>query len=128
MFEPIRRRSLEANAPLLEKLDVSRAEDPGLAGGADKEIGLAVLASSATPRRAMQFGRKTTSAWPASRSWAVPSPTVLRKLPPESSRTDISVDVARQRAGVAVGDHWLLRTWVQQASAKRTNISRACTS
>jgi hypothetical protein len=26
MFEPIRRRSLEANAPLLEKLDVSRAD------------------------------------------------------------------------------------------------------
>jgi hypothetical protein len=26
MFEAIRRRSLEANAPLVEKLDVSRAE------------------------------------------------------------------------------------------------------
>lgn len=26
MFDPIRRRSLEANAPLVEKLDVSRAE------------------------------------------------------------------------------------------------------
>jgi hypothetical protein len=26
MFEPIRRRSLEANAPLVEKLDVSRAD------------------------------------------------------------------------------------------------------
>jgi hypothetical protein len=26
MFEPIRRRSIEANAPLVEKLDVSRAE------------------------------------------------------------------------------------------------------
>jgi hypothetical protein len=26
MFEPIRRRSLEANAPLVEKLDVSGAE------------------------------------------------------------------------------------------------------
>ena len=93
MFEPIRRRSLEANAPLLVKLDFSRAE-------------LKRLVSLCRERPDLRFSRAQASSGDdgpssghaalASRGFASPAPrkNVNQPLPPRATRYDLDLPAA----------------------------------